>query len=231
MALPRSWNGLCVSPRQGFPARSALRFPSLSGRRTLSCLATLSPAITRDARGNHPSTPSSTNATTRSGARRRSALRDATASGAARSTMRSSPSSTGDGGFTPVPFVDAKAAEQLFRHKAITLLRDEELLTEERIELLLSWRYSGFSAHHAVRIAAGDTSSIERLAWSLLRSPVALERMRPDPTTGEVHYQAVDFRDTPLGGRRSPDTIEKERRLPCSTGGSSSVLIMRTPAR
>ena len=29
-----------------------------------------------------------------------------------------------DGSFTPVPFVDAKAAEQLFRHKVITLLRD-----------------------------------------------------------------------------------------------------------
>jgi hypothetical protein len=97
-----------------------------------------------------------------------------------------------DGSFTPVPFVDAKAAEQLFRHKVITLLRDEGLLTEERIELLLSWRHSGFSAHNAVGTAAGDAASIERLARYLLRSPVALERLRRDPATGEVHYLAKE---------------------------------------
>jgi len=44
--------------------------------------------------------------------------------------------------------------------------------------------------HNAVRIAAGDTASIERLARYLLRSPVALERMRRDATTGEAHYHA-----------------------------------------
>ena len=79
-----------------------------------------------------------------------------------------------DGSFTPVPFVDAKAAEQLFRHKVITLLRDEGLLTEEHIELLLSWRHSGFSAlvpicrlAHAVGL---DSSLLSRLsrhkAWA-----------------------------------------------------------------
>ena len=97
-----------------------------------------------------------------------------------------------DGSFTPVPFVDATGAEQLFGHQVITLLRDEGLLTEERIELLLSWRHSGFSAHNAVRIAAGDAASIERLARYLLRSPVALERMRLDAPAGEVHYQAKE---------------------------------------
>lgn len=72
-------------------------------------------------------------------------------------------------------------------------------MTEERIELLLSWRHSGFSAHNAAGIAAGDTASIERLARYLLRSPVALERMRRDPNTGEVHYQAKA--DSGLGPR------------------------------
>jgi len=37
----------------------------------------------------------------------------------------------------------------------ITLLGDEGLSTEERIELLLSWRHSGFSVHRAVRSAVG----------------------------------------------------------------------------
>lgn len=42
----------------------------------------------------------------------------------------------------------AKAAAQLFRHRVITLLRDEELLGE-RIELLLSWSHSGFSLNRS----------------------------------------------------------------------------------
>jgi hypothetical protein len=43
-----------------------------------------------------------------------------------------------------VPYVDATSAELLFRHKVIAFLRDEELLSEERIELLLSWQNTGF---------------------------------------------------------------------------------------
>ncbi|HXT51849.1 MAG TPA: hypothetical protein VN811_12450 [Thermoanaerobaculia bacterium] len=46
-----------------------------------------------------------------------------------------------------MPFVDTVAAERLFRHQVIALLRDEGLLSEERIALLVSWRNSGFSVH------------------------------------------------------------------------------------
>jgi hypothetical protein len=75
-----------------------------------------------------------------------------------------------EGRFVPMPFVSTAAAEKLFRHKVISLLRDEELLTEERIELLMSWRHSGFSAHNAVTVPPGDTAGIERLARYLLRA-------------------------------------------------------------
>ena len=92
------------------------------------------------------------------------------------------------GRWTPVPFVDPTAAERLFRHRVIALLRAEGLLSQERIELLLSWRHSGFSAHNATTVAAGDTTSIERLARYLLRAPVAVERLSFEPGA-EVCYQ------------------------------------------
>lgn len=56
------------------------------------------------------------------------------------------------------------AAEKLCRHKVITLLRDEGLLSEERIALLLSWRHRGFSAHNAVTVSPSDRGGVERLA-------------------------------------------------------------------
>ncbi len=74
----------------------------------------------------------------------------------------------GEGTWVPVPYVDAKAAELLFRHKVIALLRDEELLSEERIELLLSWQNTGRPAR--------DSRSIARSPWgrTMLRAPSGL---------------------------------------------------------
>lgn len=43
-----------------------------------------------------------------------------------------------EAGWVPVPFVDTRSAELLFRHKVIALLRDEDLLSDERTEVLLS---------------------------------------------------------------------------------------------
>ena len=94
-----------------------------------------------------------------------------------------------DGTWVAVPYVDAKAAELLFRHKVIAFLRDEELLSEERIELLLSWKkHSGFSVHNTVTVAAEDAAGTERLARYLLRPPLSLERMSWD-TDGSVLYR------------------------------------------
>jgi len=46
---------------------------------------------------------------------------------------------TRSGEWIPVPYVDEGAAEELFRHKVLALLRGRGLLSEERIDLLLSW--------------------------------------------------------------------------------------------
>jgi hypothetical protein len=57
--------------------------------------------------------------------------------------------------WVPVPYVDATSAELLFRHKVIAFLRDEGLLSEQRIELLLSWQNTGFSVHLSRRSRSG----------------------------------------------------------------------------
>ncbi len=70
---------------------------------------------------------------------------------------------TGSGEWVPVPYVDERAAEELFRHKVLALLRRRGLLSEERIELLLSWRRSGFSVHNRVLAHPGDGREFEAL--------------------------------------------------------------------
>jgi hypothetical protein len=52
------------------------------------------------------------------------------------------------------------------------------LLTEERSELLLSWRHTGFSVHNRVRVEPEDQPAVERLARYIMRPPISLERMQ-----------------------------------------------------
>ena len=70
----------------------------------------------------------------------------------------------------------------------ISLLRDEQLLSAHRIELLLSWQNSGFSVHNSVTVGPSEPSGTERLARYLLRPPLSLERMSWGPD-GDILYR------------------------------------------
>lgn len=69
-----------------------------------------------------------------------------------------------DGAWVPVPFIDTHAAEVLFRSKVVAFLREEELLSDERIEWLYFWSHSGFSAHNSVTVQSENHDDMERLA-------------------------------------------------------------------
>ena len=60
-------------------------------------------------------------------------------------------------------YVDERAAEELFRHKVLALLRRRGLLSPERIEFLRSWRRSRFSVHNRVYAHPGDGRGFEAL--------------------------------------------------------------------
>jgi hypothetical protein len=83
---------------------------------------------------------------------------------------------TEGGQWIAVPWVDANAAELLFRHKVFSLLRKAGLIDEERIALLLSWKHSGFSVHNSVSVQPDDAGATERLVRYLMRAPVSQER-------------------------------------------------------
>ena len=48
-----------------------------------------------------------------------------------------------NGQWHPIPYVDSHKAELVFRHKLLRFLRDRDLISEDRIDLLLSWPHSG----------------------------------------------------------------------------------------
>ena len=92
------------------------------------------------------------------------------------------------GQWCAVPFVDGEAAALVFRHRVFSFLHAEDLLSEERTRLLLSWRHSGFSVHNTVTVPPDDRDGLERLARYLLRAPVSLGRLSFDAASDRVAY-------------------------------------------
>ncbi|KKK63088.1 hypothetical protein LCGC14_2997810, partial [marine sediment metagenome] len=66
------------------------------------------------------------------------------------------------GQWTPVPYIDTLAAEKLFAHKVIRFLKNKGLVSDERIELLRSFRHSGFSVDCSVTVWHDDTAGLQR---------------------------------------------------------------------
>ncbi len=79
--------------------------------------------------------------------------------------------------------------ELVFRHKLLRFLRDRDLISEERIDLLLSWQHSGFSVHNHTTVYPSDTEGLYRLACYLHRAPVNLSRLRYHPQSGLLIYE------------------------------------------
>ena len=102
---------------------------------------------------------------------------------------------TGDGQWIPVPYIDAHQAELLFRHKVFKILKKHGLLSDERINLLLSWKHTGFSIDNSVTVYPSDEQGLERLARYLIRSPVSLQRLHYLPGMNRILYQAKQGHD------------------------------------
>jgi len=96
---------------------------------------------------------------------------------------------TPDGEWIPVPYVDEHRAELLFRHKMLTLLRDRGFISQDRIDLLLSWTHSGFSVHNRTTVYPSDTEGLHKLACYLMRAPVNLSRLRFDRDSARLVYE------------------------------------------
>ncbi|HSF18895.1 MAG TPA: transposase [Vicinamibacteria bacterium] len=78
-----------------------------------------------------------------------------------------------DGTWQPIPYVDTREAELLFRHNLLRLLRDKDLVT----------------------VFADDTEGLHKLACYLMRSPVNLSRLRYHPDSELILYESKSRHD------------------------------------
>jgi len=58
-----------------------------------------------------------------------------------------------------------------FIARCMVLLVAERAISEKLRSRILGWRYSGFSVHNQVRVAADDAEGRKKLAGYMLRAP------------------------------------------------------------
>ena len=100
------------------------------------------------------------------------------------------------GEFIPLPHLDEKVLDEMFRRIVLKRLRRKRRLSEQFMNALLSWRHSGFSVYARQVVHASNQDHTAHIARYLTRAPVRLDAVGktsdgmvalttpPDPKTG-----------------------------------------------
>jgi hypothetical protein len=80
----------------------------------------------------------------------------------------------------------------VFRHKVFKMLLSKDKITEDLVELLMSWRHSGFNVFSGPRIQPRDEEAMENLARYIIRASFSQERMTYIPEESKVIYRSKD---------------------------------------
>jgi len=92
--------------------------------------------------------------------------------------------------------LNASILEPLFRHKILAMLKKKGLIGERVIELISSWRHSGFNVYCTDRIYPRDTTSMENLARYIIRASFSQERLSYLSESSRVIYKSKDGKGT-----------------------------------
>jgi hypothetical protein len=75
------------------------------------------------------------------------------------------------------PRFETKHLEEIFRHKVFKMLLSKGKITQDLVNMLMSWRHSGFNVFCGPRIQPGDQQAMENLARYIIRASFSQERM------------------------------------------------------
>ena len=90
----------------------------------------------------------------------------------------------------PLPESPLKPLEELFRAKVINLLVEQKLLPPERVQVLYSWKHSGFNLHAGEPIPPEHKADLEDLAQYILRNPFSVEKITMEQPGDIVIYRS-----------------------------------------
>ena len=88
--------------------------------------------------------------------------------------------------YVPSISIDTALLEKLFIHRIFKMLLRKGLITERVIELISSWKHTGFGVYCGKRINPEDARSTENLARYIIRASFSQERMKYYPDEAKV---------------------------------------------
>jgi hypothetical protein len=94
------------------------------------------------------------------------------------------------GHFICVPPLDMEKVRRLWEDRVFHLLLEAGKIQLELVEQIGRWKHSGFSVDGCVRLVAGDTAGLYRLAQYMARCPFRLARLVQVTDSGQVIYRA-----------------------------------------
>jgi len=90
--------------------------------------------------------------------------------------------------YAPGMDIDTESIEKLFIHRIFKMLLSKKLITTRVMDLIRSWRHTGFSTYCGKRIYPRDKISTENLARYIIRASFSQERMKYYPDRPMVTY-------------------------------------------
>ncbi len=100
------------------------------------------------------------------------------------------PPSTITATFLPLPETPLTPLEGLFRARVIQLLVNAKLLPPERVQVLYSWKHSGFNVHIGEPVPHENKADLEGLAQYILRNPFSVEKMTMESPGDTIIYRS-----------------------------------------
>jgi len=101
----------------------------------------------------------------------------------------------GEGMFRVAPRFETKQLEGIFRHNVFKMLLSKDKITQDLVNMLMSWRHSGFNVFSGSRIQPGEEEAMENLARYIIRASFSQERMTYIPEDSKVVYRSKDDKE------------------------------------
>jgi len=101
----------------------------------------------------------------------------------------------GQGMFRVAPRFETKQLELIFRHNVFKMLLSKGKITQDLVNMLMSWRHSGFNVFCGPRIQPGEEEAMENLARYIIRASFSQERMTYMPEDSKVVYRSKDGKE------------------------------------
>jgi len=110
-----------------------------------------------------------------------------------------------DGVFHELKAVSSPVIAGLFRARLLKVLLDEGVISQQIVDLLLSWNHhSGFNVHARGRIHGADRKAIENVARYMSRAALSVERVRYNRAEDTVTVYRKPFGSSPQEARSYP---------------------------